>query len=348
MKFHWRSHVLLACLTGCALSLPQPAIAMDRPAVHAANDITVSTSTADQRSKYRRAINEALQHADYALAAEWAQRYLKEHSADADMRGLLARALYLGKNHENAARVLQQDVQASERAEQAPSEQHLQWLQDCYEQLGDSNGSLWVLERLVIHHPKRAYWASLLTLWQKKLGPEHRLTLDFLRLRQATGSIATAEDYVQLTTWALRAGSASEARKTIEDGFSKRILGVGAAADAHKLLRHQAQQQYEEEQKRLTHSDWETQAVAAKNGMLLVNTGLALVMQGESARGISTMERGIRLGVSHAPQDAKLRLAIGYLYSGQRAKAIDLLRTVTGRGGAADLARLWEWHARQS
>ncbi|MBF5007326.1 tetratricopeptide repeat protein [Diaphorobacter caeni] len=324
---------------------------LSQASVHLAGEQAPETGVsvrADPGHGARREAQEAMQRGDYLRAVQSAQRQLKESPGDAEMRALLARAYFLGRNYEAAARVLQQEVQSSERSEQAPSELHLQWLLECYEQLGDGNGALWVLERLVIHHPKRAYWSSLLSLWQKKLGPDHRLTLDFLRLRRATGSITTAEDYLQLTAWALRSGAALEARGTLDEGFSKKILGVGPSADAHRTLRAQVQKQVEEEQKQLSSPDWETNAVAARNGMLLVNAGLSEVMRGEHVRGLSLMERGIRIGIPHAPQDAKLRLAIGYLNAGQRSKAIDLLRTVTGRGGAADLARLWEWYARQS
>lgn len=297
---------------------------------------------------YKRMAQLSMQRENYDQAADWANRYLKDGGSDAEMRALLASSYYLGKSFENAARALQMEVQASERSGQAPSEVRLQWLLDCYERLGDSNGALWVLERLVIHHPKKSYWAGLLTLWQKRLGPDHRLTLDFIRLRQATGSMTSADDYVQMANLALRAGSAVEAKKAVEEGFAARLLGVGVAAESHRLLREKVLRQYAEEQVLLFQPEWEVNAIATKNGMMLVNSGLALVMQGAHAKGLALMEQGIRIGVPHAPQDAKLRLAIGYLSAGQRARAIDLLRTVTGRGGAADLARLWEWYARQS
>jgi hypothetical protein len=67
------------------------------------------------------------------------------------------------------------------------------------------------------------------------------------------------------------------------------------------------------------------------------------VRLGDFSRGLQLMEQGIRKGggLARKPQYARLHLAIAYLAAGRAAKAIETFKTVGGRHGAADLARIW-------
>ena len=53
------------------------------------------------------------------------------------------------------------------------------------------------------------------------------------------------------------------------------------------------------------------------------------------------MEAGIKKGGLRRPEDAKLHLGLAYIQAGQKAKGIQMLKTVQGTDGVADLARLW-------
>ncbi|MCX7169965.1 MAG: hypothetical protein NTY41_06620 [Proteobacteria bacterium] len=53
------------------------------------------------------------------------------------------------------------------------------------------------------------------------------------------------------------------------------------------------------------------------------------------------MERGIAKGGLKYSEDAKLKLAMAYLYAGQKDKAVQAFKSITGRDGTSDLARLW-------
>ncbi|MCR5882554.1 hypothetical protein LRS03_06625 [Rhizobacter sp. J219] len=59
------------------------------------------------------------------------------------------------------------------------------------------------------------------------------------------------------------------------------------------------------------------------------------------------MEQGIAKGGLKRANDAKLHLGIAYLAAGDNAKALSVLKTVTGQDGTSDLARLWTLLARQ-
>jgi hypothetical protein len=53
------------------------------------------------------------------------------------------------------------------------------------------------------------------------------------------------------------------------------------------------------------------------------------------------MEQALKKGPLKHPEDAKLHLALAYAQAGQKGRAAQLLQTVHGNDGTADLARLW-------
>ena len=96
-----------------------------------------------------------------------------------------------------------------------------------------------------------------------------------------------------------------------------------------------------------TFAQLEKEANASADGSLLVNLGMSLVGAGQTAKGIAMMEQGIQKGGLKRPEDSKLRLGIAYLMAGQKPKAVQMLKTVQGKDGTADVARLWTLHAQQ-
>jgi hypothetical protein len=60
------------------------------------------------------------------------------------------------------------------------------------------------------------------------------------------------------------------------------------------------------------------------------------------------MEQGIAKGGLKRLEDAKLHLGIACLLAGQKAKGMQVLKTVQGSDGTADLARLWLLQAQRS
>jgi hypothetical protein len=63
---------------------------------------------------------------------------------------------------------------------------------------------------------------------------------------------------------------------------------------------------------------------------------------GEAEKGASLIEQGIAKGSLKRPEDAKLRLGQALAQNSKtRAKAQQMLRSVQGSDGAADLGRLY-------
>ena len=286
------------------------------------------------------------QQREYAKAATWTQRYFKEGGTDSQMRAILVQSYYLSGDCNSVSRSLQGDLQADESAGRAPPEEQLQMLASCYQKAKDNNGYALALEKLVTYYPKKEYWIDLLSRVQRKSGFSDRLSLDVYRLKLATGLMSGPGDYMEMAQMALGDDYAAEAKKVVDQGFANKVLGTGGDVERQKRLADLAAKRFVEGKATLTKD--ESDAMAERDGNNLVAAGYNEVGYGQTAKGIALMEQGIKKGNLRRPEDAKLHLGIAYLQSGQKAKALQVFKTVGGADGAADLARLWTLVARRA
>jgi tetratricopeptide repeat protein len=286
---------------------------------------------------------------DYPRAIAWGARYFREGGTDPQLRLLLIHSYYQAGEYDAAAQESLADVQADEKADKPPPEDRLQLLANSYLKMNDSNRYAYALEKLVTYYPKKEYWTDLILRTQKRPTFGERLSLDVMRLRLATGTLETPEEYMELAQMALQAGYPAEAMQVVEKGYEAKLLGTGANAERHKRMRELAQKQLADDRKALAQKKTLDAALAQKDGIALVDLGYAFVTDGQFDKGLDLMERGIEKGVSDAkrPQDAKLHLGVAYYMAGKKEKAAEIFPTVEGIHGAADMGRLWTIRARQ-
>ncbi|HIJ62367.1 MAG TPA: tetratricopeptide repeat protein [Rhodospirillaceae bacterium] len=302
-----------------------------------------------EQLRFSEAIAElAYQAKDYRKTITWTDRYYKQGGTDARLRKFVAQAYYLQGDFANAAKELQDQIDAEERAGRTVPEEQLQLLASAYLKQNDGVGYAAVLEKLVASHPTPDYWADLIRRVTTRSGFADRLRLDVGRLALNAGAVNTSGRYVELTELALQAGLPGEAKAIIQKGTAVGVLGLGNGADTdrQKRLRDLATRSAEDDLKALPAN--EKEASAARDGTGLVNTGLDYIGHGQLEKGISLIEQGIRKGGLKHPEDAKLRLGVAYLAAGHKDKAIQIFRSVDGSDGTADLARLWILQAGRS
>jgi hypothetical protein len=237
---------------------------------------------------------------------------------------------------------MQQEVQAAEQAVPLVEEKTLRLLAASQLKLGDETGYANTLEKLLVHHPKKEYWADRLSRIQSKPGFADRLVLDVYRLQLATETLDEPAQYVEMAQLALQGALPAEARKVVEAGYAAGKLGSGVEAERHKRLRDLANKQAAEDAKTINAE------LIGRNAEALVNTGQALVTMGRVDKGIELIEQGIAKGGLKRTDDAKLHLGQAYLLSGNKARAIETFKSVRGADGVADLARLWVFRAGRS
>ena len=281
---------------------------------------------------------------NYARAGDASERYFKEGGSDQAMRTLRVQSLYLSGDLTKAGRELHAEVKAAEAAGKTPVEQQLLMLADIGNRQKDSATFIGAMEKLVSHYPKRDYWASLVYSVSTRPGLSTQLALDVLRLKLATGTMRSTEEYVEAAQLAIQAGFPAEAKTFIDAGYEAHLMGSGEEAGRHKRLRDVAAKGLAEDTRTLGQDD--AKLATATTGEPLMNTGLNYVLRGQVDKGLPMMEQALKMGGFKRAEDARLHLGVAQFLAGQKAKAVETLRAVRGTDGAAEIARLWVLLAR--
>jgi hypothetical protein len=272
---------------------------------------------------------------EYAKAQAWAQRYQKAGGTDPAVGQLLIQSDYLAGNYANAAKGMQELIAAQEKAGKAPTEEQLQLLASCYLKQNDNAGYQGALEKLVTFYPKKDYWSDLLARVQRKAGFSDRLGLDVYRLMLLTGTLSSGGEYMEMAELAMQAGYPKEAQKVLDQGYAAKLLGSGAEADRQKRLKALADKQAADDEKTLNVD------VTSRGADAMVNTGYNLVIHGQADKGLALMQKGLAAGSLKHPDDARLHLGEAQQLAGHGDEAAKTLKTVQGKDGSQDLARLF-------
>jgi len=329
--------LLLHALGAKADALPPPALNLSGQASEA------------HLEQLRQAVIATLQKRDYTGGIASGRQYFDQGGTDLQVHTLLGSAYYQLHDYANAARELQYAVQGVLRQSHPPEENQLLLLRRCYQQLNDSNAEAWSLEQLVSYYPSTGYWADLLTRTQKRPDFGPRLALDVDRLRLLTGVLSQPADYLTMAQRAVEAGFPAEAQQVLDAGFDAGRLGSGPDAANQRQQRENLTRLAQEDARRIAQPGLAaSEAARGGDGLALHRLGFDHVTHGDYAHGLAFMEQAQRIGIldEHKPQDAKLRLGIAYVMSGQRERAAAIFSTVGGNHGAADLARIWGIYAR--
>jgi len=231
-------------------------------------------------------------------------------------------------------------VSGAEQAGRKPDEGDLLRLADAQQRTNNAAGQIATLEKLLAYYGKKDYWAAALGRLPRKPGFSDRLALDVMRLKLATGNLSKTDEYMEMAQLALQAGFATEGQQIVDKGYAAGVMGTGPEADRHKRLRDLAVKQ-EAEAKASLDKDL-AEASAAKDGNALVQLGSMLAGMGQAEKGVGLIEQGIAKGNLKRPEDAKLRLGRAMMQTGKnKAKAQQVLRSVQGTDGTADVGRLW-------
>ena len=281
---------------------------------------------------------------DNAKASQWVQKAQAAGNGSATLRQLQAYLQGSSGDYGAIAKEAAAAVNAAEQAGRRPDEGDLLRLADAQSRTGITAGQAATLEKLLFTHPKKEYWAIYLARLPRKSGFSERFALDVMRLKLATGSLTKTDEFMEMSQLALQAGLPTEGKAIVDKGFAAGVLGTGAEAGRHQRLRDLANKQ--EAEAKASIDQRATAAAAVKDGNDLVQIGYTYASMGQADKGITLIEQGMAKGGLKRPEDAKLRLGLAMLQAGKnKAKAVQVLRSVQGTDGAADLGRLWALQA---
>ena len=272
----------------------------------------------------------------------WAEQYYKAGGTDPEARRLETQAFYQAHDYARAAKLEAAQVSAAMHAGQRPTEAQLQLLAASQQGMHDTVGFGNTMTLLVTYYPKPDYWQNLVHAAQTAPGYSDRLTLDIDRFELAIGLLTKPGDLMEMTELALQVPLPGEAKSIIDAAFANGTLGSGPEAARQQRLRALVDKTYTDEKGKL---DGRVAAAQGEHdGNPLVALGEEYNSYGMYAQGIPLVLAGIRKGGLRHLDDAKLHLGLAYLNAGQKAQAIAWLRSVGGKEGTADVARLWLLH----
>ncbi|WP_428310397.1 hypothetical protein [Hydrocarboniphaga sp.] len=281
---------------------------------------------------------------DYAKTASAIQQYKAAGGTSAETLGLYAQSLYLAGKYQEASVALSAEIKGLAAAGKKPTDTQLQLLASCALKQNDMVAYTAALEQLVTYSPKKEYWLDLLVRTQRKPGFSDRLDLDMYRLRDATGTMEKADDYMEAAQLALQSGFPGEAQKFVDEGYAAKLLGAGPDAPRHQRLKDLVTKKIAED--KATLAEGEKAAAAQASGDALVNTGFNYVAYGQADKGLPLIEQGIAKGGIKLADQAKLHLGVAYLMAGKKDQALKAFAAVQGSDGAKDIARLWTLQTR--
>jgi len=275
---------------------------------------------------------------DYPQTIAAAQRYHAEGGKDPAVTVLMTNAMYLQGDFAGAAKALEAEVQADEAAGRPITEQRLRMLASSQIKIKDEAGYGRTVERLVTRYPKPELWVDLINRVQSEPGfNDQQLRLDAYRLRMATGTMSQAGHYAEAAQLALQAGYPAEAVKILDEGYARGLLGTGGQAARHNELRAQARKVAAADAATLAQASPQT----AKNADVMATMGWALFSAGHTDKGLAMLEQAVAKGGLKRADEAKLRLGVAQFQAGRKDAALQTFKTVQGKDGTADLARVW-------
>jgi hypothetical protein len=275
-----------------------------------------------------------------AKAGEWLAKAVAAGNNSGTVKQLQQYLQGASGDYAAIAREAAAAVAAAEQAGRRPAEDDLLRLADAQARTNNINGQIGTMEKLALSYGKKDYWNAYLSRLPRKPGFGDRFALDVLRLKLATGNLTRTEDYMELAQLALQAGLPSEARSIVDQGIKAGLMGTGAEAGRHQRLRDLAVKQEGEAKALLEKQAAEAQGFA--EGDSLVRVGVAYTSLGEVDKGIDLIKKGIAKGNLKRPEDARLRLGLAQLRSPkEKAAGLQLLRSIKGTDGVAEVARVW-------
>lgn len=277
---------------------------------------------------------------DYVRSASWLDRNIQSGGTDPAVRNARIQAVLLSGNLARGSELLEAEISASEKAKETPSQTHLELLAQAKSGLKDIPGYTLTLEKLVEYYPTKEHWRSLINRLWGRSDLAIRLQLDVFRLAFYTGTPEEVNDYAEYIDFSQKAGFSAEALRMFDQGVSAGLLGTGANAEAHKKLKAKLTSEVEQDRKTMTADT--AAAIKKPDGLALFNIGFNMVGMGQFEKGLDLMEKGIAKGLAKRPEDARLRLAVAYVWAGQTDKALQAFAAVSGPDGLDDLVRYWK------
>jgi cytochrome c-type biogenesis protein CcmH/NrfG len=313
------------------LQLKAAAQSNDNAGVAAAIEAMLASGSATQEEKFPLYINLAQTYSTLKQDARAAQAYtqalqLNPNSVDATA-GLAEAKVGAGQAAEGLALLEKGIALQSANGGHAPEKWYTRALQIAYK--AKLPQAMQIAREWIAAYPTSNAWTNALAVYQNLQSLDDAQTLDLLRLKRATGSLAPA-DYFNYGDIAVRAGYSGEAKAVLDEGFAANK--VDKTNSSFKQLYALASQKSQGDRASLAAAP---AASAAAN--LITGTGDAWYGYGDYAKAAEFYKAALAKGGDANRNNLHLGMALAR--AGDKAGAAAALNKVTGP--TAELAKFW-------
>lgn len=221
-----------------------------------------------------------------------------------------------------------------------PSDTVLKIQMACAFAAGDDATQTDALVQLVGRTQSAEYWGQLLKSAERTRGLKDHDTLDIYRLKLATGTMSTAQDYTLLAKLALELGLPTEALAVEQKGVDAKLL----SGDSTMRLMNMTKQQQAADG-----AGWAAKLAAAKaapSGDALIKLGEDLWGQGKAQDAVGLIQQGIAKDKTDL-NNAQIRLGQAYLGAGQKDAAVRAFNKVKDNPTQVLIAHMWALYAKK-
>ncbi len=313
------------------LQLKAAAQANDNAGVAAAIEAMLASGSVTQEEKFPLYLNLAQTYSALNQDARAAQAYtqalqLNPNSVDATA-GLAEAKVGAGQAAEGLALLEKGIALQSATGGHAPEKWYTRALQIAYK--AKLPQALQIARDWIAAYPTSNAWTNALAVYQNLESLDDAQTLDLLRLKRATGSLAPA-DYFNYGDLAVRQGYSGEAKAVLEEGFAANKIEKSNASFSQ--LYTLASQKSQGDKASLAAAP-----VASASANLTTGTGDAWFGYGDYAKAAEFYKAALAKGGDANRNNLHLGMALAR--AGDKAGAAAALNKVTGP--MAELAKFW-------
>jgi cytochrome c-type biogenesis protein CcmH/NrfG len=313
------------------LQLKAAAQANDNAGVAAAIEAMLASGSVTQEEKFPLYLNLAQTYSALNQDARAAQAYtqalqLNPNSVDATA-GLAEAKVGAGQAAEGLALLEKGIALQSANGGHAPEKWYTRALQIAYK--AKLPQALQIARDWIAAYPTSNAWTNALAVYQNLQSLDDAQTLDLLRLKRATGSLAPA-DYFNYGDLAVRQGYSGEAKAVLDEGFAANK--IEKSNSSFSQLYTLASQKSQGDKASLAAAP-----VASASANLTTGTGDAWYGYGDYAKAAEFYKAALAKGGDANRNNLHLGMALAR--AGDKAGAAAALNKVTGP--MAELAKFW-------
>jgi hypothetical protein len=313
------------------LQLKAAAQANDNAGVAAAIEAMLASGSVTQEEKFPLYLNLAQTYSALKQDARAAQAYtqalqLNPNSVDATA-GLAEAKVGAGQAAEGLALLEKGIALQSANGGHAPEKWYTRALQIAYK--AKLPQALQIARDWIAAYPTSNAWTNALAVYQNLQSLDDAQTLDLLRLKRATGSLAPA-DYFNYGDLAVRQGYSGEAKAVLDEGFAANK--IEKSNSSFSQLYTLASQKSQGDKASLAAAP-----VASASANLTTGTGDAWYGYGDYAKAAEFYKAALAKGGDANRNNLHLGMALAR--AGDKAGAAAALNKVTGP--MAELAKFW-------